>query len=75
MDRLPHDAIYCGWCHQEAVSRANSIYHHAWRVSRNPCGVYWPMLDFHIPCHNTCIKERPTIPIKGYNTSWKRPQH
>jgi hypothetical protein len=37
--------------------------------------VYWPMLDFHIPCHNTCIKERPTIPIKGYNTSWKRPQH
>jgi hypothetical protein len=69
MDRLPHDAMYCGWCNNEVVSLANSIYHHDYRTARNPCGTYWPMLDYHIPCYNTCIKERPTVTIKGYNTN------
>ncbi len=68
-ERLPHSAVFCGWCEEDcaSVSLANSDYHHDWRCSLNPSGAYWPMGNYRRPCYNECIRNKPTVRIRGYN--------
>jgi hypothetical protein len=69
-ERLPHSAIFCGWCDENTppLSKANTDYHRTYRRGENPSGVYWPMGDPRRPCYNTCIRERPVVRIRGYNS-------
>ena len=75
-DRLPHSAVYCVWCDPEQYhgpSRANSRYHSRSHRGQHGKDVFWPMLSYHLACENECIRDRPTICILGYNSSYYPP--
>ena len=72
-DILGHDPDTCGWCNSRRLSNANSLYHRIHYGLKTSNGIYWPMKNTVIPCQNSCIRERPTLRLKGYNCTWKPP--